>query len=132
MELIGFVVAAAIAVGGWIVNARHDRRSRRQDIRTQFLIDAYRAIEDAANRRVRTAEQVHRLEQAISDVHLFGDAEHIRLVSDFQRGAAAGEGSDVMTLLESLRSSLRETLDLESTAPREAFFRLDPPEGGRG
>jgi hypothetical protein len=74
-----YVVPALVAVVGWFAahqfNVYRGRQNKRRDFSVQFLLDAYRRLESAANRSKQTEEQTLAFESAIADVQLLGTAE---------------------------------------------------------
>jgi len=105
--IVGFTVAVAIAAVGWIVNGFLARRSVRRDKRIDYLLNAYRALDDAGNRRTPTGEQERAMESAIADVQLLGTSDQIELANAFSAAFANDGHADTSPLLESLRQDLR-------------------------
>src|SRR5574341_1830314 len=82
-----------------------DRVNRRNELRTKYLVEAYRSVERASNRSLEDDIEVARgLEQAVADIQLFGNTDQVRLAREFSHEVAAGSGSDADRLLGSLRS----------------------------
>jgi hypothetical protein len=53
--LLPLIVTAALAIGGWYVvhrlSVNRDQQNKRRDLRIQYLIEAYRRLENSANRQ---------------------------------------------------------------------------------
>ena len=58
--VVGLTIPAVIAILGYIfayrLNMRFERRKKRNDLRIQYLINAYRKLESACNRRQMTLQ----------------------------------------------------------------------------
>jgi hypothetical protein len=111
-QLASMVIAAiALLLGplGWYIayrtTVRRDQLAKKRDLRIQYLIDAYRRLESAAN---RTNAQTQELESAVADIQLFGSAEQITLVR------------------KSLRADLRKELDLGISPAKIVHLRILP------
>lgn len=111
MTAIGIVIAAIVAVGGWfVVNAlaaRRERENDRRDYRTRFLIDAWVAIEDAANRS--DEQRLLALEDPIARIQLLGTPHQIELAQTFSRAMAEKSRGSLDELLIDLRRDLRRS-----------------------
>jgi hypothetical protein len=134
LTAIGIVIAAIVAVGGWfVVNAlaaRRERENDRRDYRTRFLIDAWVAIEDAANRS--DEQRLLALEDPIARIQLLGTPHQIELAQTFTRAMAEKSRSSLDELLIDLRRDLREELELEPVSDRMLHLRVKPKQGFRG
>lgn len=94
----------------------HAREQKRRDVRTEFLINAYRALERMVHisdsERPNKKELGMGLEQAIADIQLFGDDELAGLASKFAREFGEANKGDLLPLLTALRRELRMELGL--------------------
>jgi hypothetical protein len=129
-QLASMVIAAiALLLGplGWYIayrtTVRRDQLAKKRDLRIQYLIDAYRRLESAAN---RTNAQTQELESAVADIQLFGSAEQITLVRKFAEEFAAERSAGLEDLLESLRADLRKELDLGISPAKIVHLRILP------
>ena len=133
MTATGIVIAALVAVGGWfVVNAlaaRRERENDRRDYRTRFLIDAWVAIEDAANREDQ--QRLLALEDPIARIQLLGTPRQIELALSFSRAMAEKSRGSLDELLIDLRRDLREELDLEPVSDALLHLRVKPQRGRR-
>lgn len=84
-------------------------------MRVRYLIDAYRALMDAANRAKLSSDQERALERAISDVMLFGQPDEVEQARAFIVAFAQDHQARLDPLLAELRAGLRRELSLEQT-----------------
>jgi hypothetical protein len=122
----GIIVPSLLIILGWfIVNwlaARRELRSKKREVRIQYLIEAYRSIASGANRGAKTShEQKLAIESAIEDIQLLGDASQ---VSALNRMIESGN-PDFTEVLESLRQELRRELNLENITDSLKFYRMN-------
>jgi hypothetical protein len=123
VEVVALCVTVVLAVVGFIVNARAARRAKRRDIRTQFLLTAYRGIESASNRPL-DASAARDLELALADVHLLGTDAQVKEAHQFADEWATNGGADAGPLLDELRRELRADLDLGPLSQRRTHLRI--------
>ena len=125
MTALGIILAALVAVGGWFVAnalaAQRERRNDRRDYRARFLIDAWVALQDAANRP--GGGQIAALESPIAKIQLLGTAHQIELAQTFTRAMADDSRGSMDGLLAELRRDLRAELDLEPVSGRLIHLR---------
>jgi hypothetical protein len=124
MQVITVGVAVLVAVGGWIVNGVLDRRGTRRDMRVQYLVSAYRSLDQVSNRPI-SIDNGRRLEEAIADIILLGNARQVDLANGFTQAFAADGHADTSSLLESLRTDLRKELLLGDAARRTTWLRVE-------
>ena len=107
------IVAVLAIVFGWTVvdsmNAERDLVNERREQRVSYLVDAYRDIARATNRKA-TSEDKRRLEPARLDVQLFGTKEHVEALSK-----VPPKNGDWAPVLEALRIYIREEFDMPPT-----------------
>ena len=84
-----------------MVNAQSTRRAKRRDIRTQYLLDAYRSIEAASNRPMDSGA-ARELEAALADVQLLGTAAQVAAAHRFAEDFASNGGADTGPILNEL------------------------------
>lgn len=155
--LLGVAVFSLVVVGirllvMQLVQLRRERENRQINERLRTLIAAYKTLggsftgnlqvdpshrrdqradpqaQNERRRRVRDA-----VEAALSDVILLGTEEQVRLAAQAARDMAAGRAIEVAELVVSLRSFIREVLDLEAVPASVLVPRQGParPGGGR-
>jgi hypothetical protein len=121
--LATFFVAA---LGWWAahsLSARRDLSNERRKLRVQYLLEAYRRLEDSANRGEVSSQQ-GKLESAIADIQLLGSPHQVTLAQQFAQRMATDGTALADELLSDLRDSLRNELHLESVSGPIGYLRL--------
>ncbi len=84
--LLPLVVTAALAIAGLYVvhrlSVNRDQENKRRDLRIQYLLEAYRRLEKAANRRDLNS-YARELESALADIQLLGTVRQVSLAHEF-------------------------------------------------
>lgn len=126
VPLVSAILGAGI--GGIVVHRltlRREALSTRRSQRVAFLLDAYRKLIDASERENLSPQRRDNLEGALADIMLLGGEQEIEVSDRFQRDFAAEKGASLVPVIESLRRSLRNELDLpEIDLPKPFNFRL--------
>ena len=126
LPLIGPSIAAFVAVVSWYVGHRlslnKDLSSKRRELRVQYLIEAYRRLEDAANRA--DLEMGKDFESAIADIQLFGSGRQIGIVHELIESMSKDGFVTVNPLLELLRTELRHELGMRPDSTKIKIFRF--------
>jgi len=121
------ILAPLVAVIGWFVahqfNVHRDRLNKRRDLRIQYLLEAYRRLESAANREEKTEEQAVDFESAVADIQLLGTSQEINATVKYLREHASGE-AQINELLCLLRDDLRGELGLPLFRGNVVVFRF--------
>lgn len=131
------VLGVMLTVVGWFANnwliAAREHKNRKEEMRIEYLMEAFDKLSFAANRPELTPEFARMMEIAISKIQLFGTAEEIRLVHEFldewresEKKTGQPRGSFDPILFE-LRNSLRAAL---SQDPIDGPVRWIRPLGG--
>jgi len=132
--LLGPLIAAAVAVLGWYMahrlNKARDRTNKRHDMITQYLLEAYRRLEMAANREDKTEEQAVAFESAIADIQLLGSQTQITATIQYLRAHASASGGTIDQVLCLLRDDLRKELRLSPVEESPKVFRFVRDWGG--
>lgn len=128
--IIGPALAAFVAIFGWGVShylsVSKDQKAKQRDMRIQFLLEAYRRLEAAANRPESGKEEQDRFESALADIQLLGTKTQIEELMRFLEQWNSSEGNaSINPLLELLRTHLREELGLEKEIPGIKIFRFE-------
>ena len=127
---IGPTLAAFVAILGWGVShylsVSKDYKAKQRDMRIQFLLEAYRRLEAAANRPESGKEEQDKFESALADIQLLGTKTQIEELMHFLEQWNSLEGNaSINPLLELLRTHLREELGLEKEIPGIKIFRFE-------
>lgn len=127
-NIIAPVIAALVATVGWIAvhrfNVKRDRQNKRRDMIIQYLLEAYRRLESAAERE-KSEEQAVAFEAALADIQLLGTEGQIKAtVSYMQAHSDDGRGS-INEILRILRNDLRKELGLSLTDGGPVIFRFE-------
>ncbi len=124
--LIPLLITSAVAIIGWFIvhslSSNRDRANKRRDLRVQYLIEAWRRLENASNRsdKLRSSD----LEAAIADIQLFGSPRQIELAQKFTEDFANTRSAGLDELLEDLRQDLRKELRLETVPKSMKYLRI--------
>ena len=123
LYLLRGVLAVLGRLFGQALNGRRELDNKRRELRVQFLVDAWRSIERAANRAGR--EEARGLEQALADLQLFGTPAQADQAARVARsmGDRGRESTALDDLLETLRLDLREEMRLGRTSARLVYLR---------
>lgn len=126
-QIITILTSALLLLLGWLVGylttIRRDRLSKRRDLRTQYLLDAYRHLEGAGNRKPSQDDE-KALESAVADIQLLGSSEQVHLARLFALEFADKGQASLNPLLEALRLDLRKELALPPLDEGIAFLRI--------
>lgn len=123
------VVTTVLAIGGWYVVHRfsmnRDEANKRRELRIQYLLEAYRRLENSSNRD-HLASHARDLESALADIQLLGTERQVQLAHDFAVSMARDRTAQLDPLIADLRSELRQQLGLGPVSDRIVVFRYDP------
>lgn len=127
-NLVAIIFTPLVAVIGWFVahqfNVHRDRLNKRHDLRIQYLLEAYRRLESAANREDKSEEQAVAFESAVADIQLLGTSQEIGVTLKYLRGHASSDGAQINELLRLLRDDLRKELGLPVSHDDVVVFRF--------
>ena len=124
------LLATLIAILGWAVShhltVSREIKAKQRDMRMQFLLDAYRRLENVANRLENGKNKQDQFESALADIQLLGTKAQIEALMKYfdQRNSSQGV-APIKPLLEQLRLHLRKELDLETNVASIKIFRFD-------
>ena len=125
--VVPLLVTTVVAVVGWYaahrLSAARDRANKRRELRVQYLIEAYRRLENVSNRPISKATAPD-FEKAIADIQLFGTPQQVALAKEFAVGFAQAGTHTLDPLLNDLRDSLRAELDLEPVSVGITYLRM--------
>jgi len=122
--ILTVVSTSTVTILGWIIVAFltsiREKRNIRKNIKTKYLVDAYRDISifiTRENHKCVTIEVHNNFERAIRDIQIYGSLEEIRLVNEYIVNIN-NKGYNIDPLLNTLKNNLRKTLKLKrSDAP---------------
>jgi hypothetical protein len=129
-KFIGIIISAIIIIIGWIIahryNIKRDTLAKRRDLRVQYLLDAYRQLENTANRPINMLPETKRaFESAVADIQLLGTRVQIDALLTYLNQYIVEEGEkNIDPVLKILRDDLREELNLERDVPKIHQFRF--------
>ena len=120
--------AAIVIVIGWFVvnwfSGRRNIKSKRRDMVTDHLIEAYRFLSvDISNRASLSDSTWRRFEEVVSDLQLFGDKELIALTVALTESITKGDNFSLNEIIERLRVELRKELKLKSVSGSVQWIR---------
>ena len=119
------VIPTVLVILGWFISNYlaiwRDAKSKRIELRFNYLIDAHRAISSAAHREESeiTDKQRLALETAIEDIQLLGNKEQL----DVLKSVMDSDDRDFNKLLISIRKELRTKIGLPQNNTIR-FFRI--------
>lgn len=126
LDALRLSIPVIIALTGWFIvhrlNSKRDIENKRRELRTKYLIEAFRRIEAASNRKEEKDKRD--FESAMADIQLFGTENQIQLAQDFMKEMADKSGALVDGMLEQLRKDLRRELNIEHVEKKIIVFRL--------
>ncbi len=126
--LTGVVAGLVGSAVTYFFALKQDKEARRRDRTVSHLMEAYRNIEDAVERRQLTDEQLERLETSIAATFLMGSKDAAQKAKDMSIDSEEAK-VDMLPLLQQLRKDLRRELGLESHDVEIKFLRLPRNKG---
>ncbi|WP_433228633.1 hypothetical protein [Actinomadura formosensis] len=126
MAALAIASSILIAVAGWLVSQWQARQAIKRNMYIDYLLKAYRRLDDAANRPLEQGSR-RDIESAISDIGLLGSPSQVELAKQIADTWAASGNTDLLPLLADLRTSLRKELRLESARTPYFALRLGDP-----
>jgi hypothetical protein len=124
--LVSLLITSVVVIIGWFIahwlSSKRDQENKRRDLRVQYLIEAWRKLENASNRYDNT--QLADLETAIADIQLFGSPKQIDLAIQFVENFVNTKTGSLDELLNELRQSLRNELNLEAVSKNTHHLRI--------
>ena len=119
------LVAVFGRIFGQVLFTRRELDNKNRQLRVQFLIDAWRSVERAANRA--RSEDMRGLDQALTDIQLFGTASQATQAAKvaLSVNARATHQPALDELLELLRFDLRQEMRLGPAPTPLVYLRDD-------
>jgi len=127
-NMLSILIPVAVIIFGWVVahelNVRRDTIAKRRDLRVQYLVEAYRKLEDTAGRVNALPEVKRAFESAVADIQLLGTRAQIDALLTFLNQFAQNTGGTIDPVLKLLRDDLRKELNLELNVAVVHQFRF--------
>ena len=125
--IIPALVALAVVALTHFFTTHREMANRRREQRIGYLVGAFRGL-SKANNYPRLWEVADDLEQAISDIQLFGTPEQVRLAQRFGEDLGKNQAAELDSLLTELRNSLRRELGMDPVPDRMLWLRVERKE----
>ena len=141
IDYLKVTITVVIAVLGWLVGHHFTKKRNTSDKRrdvVEHLIETYRTLTIVIFARPTDESVDLHLEKVISNIQLFGTADHIELVHQLVERVSEGSTifgrADAITqehldsflpLIDSLRKELRNELELKEVTDPFAFVRSE-------
>lgn len=123
---MGIIVSSFLIILGWGIThylaLRKSARDKKREVTTEYLIKAWRTLENASNRSNNSHNA--KLETAIADIQLLGTQKQIELAQQFAEQIFRTGAADSLELLRQLREDLREELGLSPVKRCLKILRL--------
>ena len=128
-NILTAIISATVIIIGWAVAHRltviRDTLAKRRDLRVQYLLDAYRRLEDAANRPLDSFPEAKRaFESAVADIQLLGTSAQIGALLIYLRQYSQESRGNIDPVLKLIRDDLRKELSLETDVEQIHQFRF--------
>lgn len=124
-------VPSLIAIASWLVlsitQENRDRANKLRDIKTQFLIETFKKLANAANRTPTVhSKYFEDIESSLADIQLFGTPEQVKLVvNGIKAYKSNGKKIALDAILFSLRNELRKELKLNKVSDSVYWLRIE-------
>jgi len=123
------LVAGVLTIfGWWAVNwfgEKRDRKNKIRELRMQYLTNACRVISQVG-RQHDVLPLARKLEEAVSDVYLFGTPRQIELMRKFVVEFSTKQSANMDELINTLRNDLRKDLLLPPLKGNAALLKVTP------
>lgn len=124
-ESIAVIVALATFVASLFYNNWRDGKNKLLDIRMTYLIETYRLLSEASNRRDDEAHKYwSHMENAISDIQLLGTPEQISRIKEWVSVMTDQQSAPIDSVLNDLRDDLRKELRLPAVEGNLRWLRF--------
>jgi hypothetical protein len=123
-----FVAGGLTVLGWWAVNwfgEKRDRKNKIRELRTQYLINACRVISQVGRQR-DVLPLASELEEAVSDVYLFGTPRQIDIMRSFVVEFSAKQSASMDELINTLRNDLRKDMLLPPLKGNAHILKVTP------
>lgn len=117
------IVALAVVMLTHLFSRYRDRENRRREQRIEYLVTVFRSLAKA-NHHLKLYEIAAEVEQAVTDLQLFGTPEQVRLARKFATELGTKQGASMDELLNELRDSVRRELGRKPVAGNVVWLRI--------
>ena len=127
--LISSPFAALIAIIGLgvshMLTARRELNAEKRKIRINFMIEAYRKLENGSCRGSNQEKYSEQFHSAIADIQILGSPTQVEIAQEIALALGSGSGSliTINELLNALRTELRSELNLPSVSSEVIILR---------
>jgi len=127
--LISSPFAALIAIIGLgvshMLTARRELNAEKRKIRINFMIEAYRKLENGSCRGSNQEKYSEQFHSAIADIQILGSPAQVEIAQKIALALGSGSGSliTINELLNALRTELRSELNLPSVSSEVIILR---------
>ena len=123
------LITTIIGISGWYAihffNVKRDQASRKEETRLRYLLEAYRSLAIGLQWRTYNENYAISFDQALADVQLLGSHEQISKLHEFLDSIESTGNGDLDPLMETLRSELRNTLQLTPQSKNLRWHRTN-------
>lgn len=127
--LVGPALAALVAIIGFgivhLLTSRRERKADKRKVRVDFMIEAYRKLENGSCRGANAAKYSEQFHSAIADIQLLGSPSQVEVAKAIALALGSGTGKQISIndLLNVLRTELRSELDLPQVSGELVIIR---------
>lgn len=129
IDYLKIIITIILAVIGWIIGHYFTNKraiaSKRREIVTEHLINAYRILTNEVSHRKQTPERMEKLENLLSDIQLFGSQEQVDLAKALADEAASQEFFELDPLIIVYATILRSELNLKKITGNVQWLRFN-------
>jgi hypothetical protein len=126
-DIVKITVPILIAVTGWVLghwfNSKRDLRNKKREIIIQFNLDTFVLLSNAVHRD--NNDYNHQIEEALSKIQLLGTSRQALLARQIATDIADKGVADMDELLNDLRMSIRNELELEGINENYKWLRFN-------
>lgn len=116
------LITIACIIIGYMLTLEQNKRIKKKDVKVKYLIEAWRKLEHAANRKDNRYSSD--IENAIAEIQLFGSKHQVELAWKFAEEMSRNPNGSLTEILEALRADLRKELGLKKASKGFKFLRF--------
>lgn len=117
------LVALVVVALSHLFSVHRDQENKRREQRIGYLVSVFRAL-SKANHHPRLYEIADDVEQAVTDIQLFGTPRQVQLALTFATQLGTTPEADLDPLLIELRDSLRQELGRKPVTGTMRWLRI--------